>query len=252
MSTKGAWQVLPDADALAAEAARRFVISCGEAVARAGRFTVALSGGSTPRALFGLLAASPYRDQVDWSRVHVAWGDERCVPPNHKESNYLLAREQLLDRVGIPATQVHRIPAELPDREAAARAYEATLRALFGNDVTPEGFPRFDLVHLGVGIEGHTASLFPGNAALFERSRLVVASYVEQVGAFRITVTLPVLNSARAVLFMAAGADKAAILREVREHGPESGQLPAAMVRPVAGQLIWLVDRAAAAHLELP
>lgn len=252
MSVEAAWQVVPDAVALAAEAARRFVVSCRDAVKRGGRFTVALSGGSTPRALFDLLAASPFCEQVDWTRVHVAWGDERCVPPDHKDSNYLLARERLLDRTGIPVTQVHRMPAELPDHDAAARAYEATLRAMFGADVTPEGFPRFDLVHLGVGAEGHTASLFPGNAALFERSRLVVAPYVEQVKAFRITLTLPVLNSAREVLFMAAGAEKAAILREVREQGRDGGQLPAAMVRPVSGRLTWLVDRAAAAHLELP
>lgn len=250
MNVDAEWSVEPDPTALAGEAARRFVEACRDAIAERERFVVALSGGSTPRALFGLLAREPYRDTVDWSRVHIAWGDERCAPPDHPESNYRMAREALLDHVAVPPDHIHRIPAELPDPDAAARAYEATLRSVFAGEGLLGDVPRFDLIQLGLGVEGHTASLFPGSPALLERSRLVAAPFVEQVGAYRITLTLPVLNAARQVHFLVAGAQKSAILCDVRRQYGERTDLPAAMVRPVDGRLVWLVDREAAAHLD--
>ena len=241
--------VSPDAAALADEAARRFVASGRAAMAARGRFVVALSGGSTPKALLRLLAGAPYRDQVDWGRVHVGWGDERCVPPDDDQSNFKMAREALLDHVPIPPEQIHRIPAELPDREAAADAYAATLRELFA--LPPEGgaLPRFDLIHLGLGPEGHTASLFPGSPALTETRRLVAAPYVKEVEAYRITLTPPVLNAAREVTFLVAGAEKAAIVREVLRGPRDVMRLPAQVVAPTDGELTWLLDAAAAAQL---
>ncbi|HET8626616.1 MAG TPA: 6-phosphogluconolactonase, partial [Thermomicrobiales bacterium] len=173
--------VSPDPTALAEEAARRFVAAARDATAARGRFTVALSGGSTPRTLFRLLAAPPYRDEVDWARVHVGWGDERCVPPDDERSNYRMARETLLDHVPIPAGQIHRIPAEWPDHEAAADAYAATLREVFQLPAAGDEWPRFDLLYLGLGPEGHTASLFPDSPALDEHARLVAAPYVEKL-----------------------------------------------------------------------
>lgn len=245
------WSVQADPAALASEAARRFVATCERSIAARGRCVVALSGGSTPRALFQLLAAAPYRDAVDWRRVYVAWGDERCVPPDHADSNYRLARETLLDRVAVPADQVLRMPAEMSDHESVAAAYETTLRQLFAGERVDAGFPRFDLIHLGLGVEGHTASLFPGSAAPRETMRWVAAPYVEKLHDHRLTLTLPVLNNAREVVFLVAGTEKADIVRRVNADPPEKPVLPAAAVRPVDGHLLWLVDRAAASSLDV-
>lgn len=240
-------QVSPDPAALAREAAGRFVAAARAATEERGRFVVALSGGSTPKALLRLLAEPPYREEVDWRHVHVAWGDERCVPPDDEQSNYRMAREALLDRVPIPPEQIHRMPGEEADRGAAADAYAATLRRLF--NLGPGEWPRFDLLHLGLGTEGHTASLFPGSPALAERERLVAAPYVEKLEAYRLTLTPPAINAAREVQFLVAGAEKAAIVREVLRGPRDPTALPARVVAPTDGRLVWLLDAAAAARL---
>lgn len=226
-----------------AECARR-------AVAARGRFAVALSGGSTPRALFQRLAEPPRRDEIPWARVEVFWADERCVPPDHPDSNYGMARAALLDPIGVPAERVHRVPGEAPDPAAAAAACEAEIARALGG--TPGGPPPvLDLVLLGMGADGHTASLFPGTAALAERRRWVMANFVPRLAAHRITLTYPILNRAAHVLFLVAGADKAEVLREALEGPPEPERLPAQGVRPDAGELVWLVDRAAARRLAM-
>lgn len=244
-------RTFPDVEAVSEAAAREFVDRAREAVAARGRFTAALSGGSTPRRLYQLLAGPPLGDQVDWGRVEVFWGDERCVPPDDKDSNYRMAREALLDRVPIPPDHVHRMEAERPDRDAAARDYEATLARAFG--VAPGGEPpAFDLVLLGLGPDGHTASLFPHTTALDETQRWVVANHVPKLGADRLTLTVRVLNRAREVLFLVAGADKAEPLAGVLEGPPDPRRLPAQLVRPANGRLVWFVDRQAAARLTRP
>jgi 6-phosphogluconolactonase len=205
------------------------------------RFRVALSGGSTPRRLFELLSASPYRDRIDWTRWCVFWADERLVAPAHADSNYMLAEQLLLSRVPVPREHVHRAPVELGDGDAVARAYEAQLRAEF--EVSDGELPAFDLVLLGMGSDGHTASLFPGKTSLSETQRWVVASSpgVLPPPVDRVTLTLPVLNAARAVLFLVAGSDKTPALNSVRSG---SSSLPASQVHG-AGAVRWLVDRTA-------
>ncbi len=244
--------VVDDLEALAAEAARRLEAATRAAVTERGRATVALSGGATPARLFDLLAdgaAGSARPEVDWPRVHLFWGDERAVPPDHPDSNYRMARERLLDRVGaIPPGNVHRIEAELGAAEAAQR-YERTLVTFF--DLAPGAFPRFDLVLLGLGGDGHTASLFPGTAALRERAFRVTANTVPQLGTERVTLTYPTLNAAREVLFLVAGADKARALAAALDPAARAEEIPARGVAPADGRLTWLVDRAAAAHLAL-
>ena len=241
------FSISADADALAHEAARRFVAAARAASAARGRFAVALSGGSTPKALFALLAAAPYRDRIAWGNVQIFWGDERCVPPTDEQSNYRMTRETLLDRVALPAAQIHRIPAEDPDPARAARAYTAVLEQLF---TLGEGeFPTFDLIHLGLGPEGHTASLFPGSPALKEERALVAAPYVEKLGAHRITLTPLVINAAREVQFLVAGAGKAEIVGRVLHDPYDPDELPAQIVAPSPGRLVWLLDEAAAAEL---
>ena len=239
--------VSPNPVALADEAAGCFVASALEAMLERGRFIVALSGGSTPKTTMQLLAEPPYRDEIDWGRVHVAWGDERCVPPDDERSNFRLAREALLDRVPIPPAQIYRMPGERNDYDAAADAYEATLRNLFA--LGPGEQPRFDLIHLGLGTNGHTASLFPGSPALDERERLVAAPWVEEVGMRRLTLTPPVINAAREVLFLVAGEEKASVVHEVLRGPRDPARLPAQLVAPTEGRLTWLLDAAAAARL---
>lgn len=225
-----------DADALMADAALR-VATLGEyAIARHGRFRWALSGGTTPRKLYALLARPPLVRRIDWSRVEFFWGDERCVPPDHADSNYRTAREALLDLVQPDPAHIHRVRGE-DAPESAAASYEAELRRAFE---LPEGSapPSFDLIMLGMGADGHTASLFPGSPLLEETRRWVAADHN------RVTLTLPVLNAAAHVLFVVSGADKAQRLAEVLA-GPDSG-LPAQRVRPSHGKLEWAVDGAAA------
>jgi 6-phosphogluconolactonase len=241
-------RVFPSAGLVQRAAAELLADAAVEAVRARGRFAVALAGGSTPRGAYELLAREPLRVRVPWADVHVFWGDERHVPPDHPDSNYRMAREALLAHVPLPEGNVHRIPAENPDASAAAAAYEQTLRHVFATSAGKA--PRFDLIFLGMGPDGHTASLFPRGHAMEERARLAVAERVESVGGWRITLTLPVLNAAAQVVFLVTGADKAPALAMVL--GPEGAGsgLPAALVRPREGRLLWLVDAPAARLLE--
>jgi len=230
--------VLPSADALAEAAAGRFVAAAEDAVASHGQFIVALSGGSTPRDTYLRLASEALVSKVMWSRVQILWGDERCVPPHNVDSNYRMARETLLDRVPVPAANVHRIHGE-DDPATAAAAYEATLRAL----------ARIDLVLLGLGEDGHTASLFPGGAAVHEHTRWVMAARAAAGSMWRITLTPAVINAAAEVLFLVSGGAKAGILRRVLEGPRRPDELPAQAIAPSNGRVRWCVDAAAAADL---
>lgn len=227
---------------LAQSAAHEWRARALAAVASSGRFTVALAGGKTPGTLYRLLAepAAAYREELPWARTHVFFGDERAVPPDDPRSNYGMARDALLAHVALPPENVHRIRGE-GDPVESARAYEEELRAFFGAE------PRFDLALLGLGTDGHTASLFPGSAALEETSRLVATTSAPGGGARRITMTLRALDAAARVVFLVAGASKAAALARVVSAGAGAELLPAARVRPRDGTVLWLVDRAAAA-----
>jgi 6-phosphogluconolactonase len=221
-----------------AQAARR-------AVDERGRFSWALAGGSTPRDLYRLLAGVPYRERLPWNAIHFFWGDERHVPPDHPDSNFRMAREALLDAVPVPADNIHRVPAEDPDAQRAAAEYESTLRAFFNLEAGE--WPRFDLILLGLGKDGHTASLFPGGDAVHERERLVVAPWVEAQKTFRITLTPPVLNHARRAMFLVSGDEKAEALHAVLEGAREPERYPAQIVE---GDRLWMVDRSAARRLK--
>lgn len=226
-------QVVADADAVADEAARRFVTHARSAIAAKGRFVVALSGGATPRALYLRLTHAP----INWKHVHVCWGDERCVPPDHADSNYRLAYDTLLSKVFIPLENVHRLRGELEPAQAAAE-YEAELRALL-----PDA--QFDLVLLGLGADAHTASLFPGTGAVHETDRWVIGHFVEKLNAYRLTLTPPILNRAVHMLFLVAGADKAAAVRSVWHEPLDPDRFPAQIIAPIHGEVTWLLDRAA-------
>lgn len=230
--------VVPDGESLVSLAARRFTTLASAAIADRGRFVVALSGGSTPIPVYALLAEKPYASRVDWARLHVFWGDERCVPLDHPDSSYRMTSQTLLNYVPVPSENVHRVRGELPPEEAAA-VYRSELLEVLGED------GRFDLILLGMGTDGHTASLFPGTKAVEEREEAVVAAYVDKLAAWRVTLTLPVINAARHVVFLVSGSAKAPVLARV--HAGEA--LPAGLVRPQDGQLTWLVDRDAAADL---
>lgn len=229
------------AEALAREVSR---LSAGS-IAERGRFTVALSGGSTPATLYALLATPPLSADIDWPRWHVFWGDERCVPPDHPDSNYAMARRTLLDHVPIPPRQVHRMAGE-DDPRRAADAYTATLAETLG----PGG--RLDLALLGVGDDGHTASLFPGASALAETQRPVVANWVPHLNAHRITLTLPTLNRARRVAVLAAGADKAAAVRRALAPTANDATPPIALVTPRDAPVAWYLTQDAAHHIPTP
>jgi len=227
-------------------AADEVIRAATDAVAQRGRFTIALSGGSTPRNLYSLIAANA-SSGLPWDRMFFFWGDERHVPPDDPDSNYRMAKEALLSKIPAPQANIFPIPAENPDASVAAEAYEQTLRKFFA--LAPGEFPRFDMILLGLGPDGHTASLFPETAALEEKSRLVVANRVEKLKTSRITLTLPVLNAARCVAFLVSGTDKAAVLHEVLEGSAPGKEYPSKLVLPSAGKLIWFVDRAAASEL---
>lgn len=238
--------VLDDGLAVAEEAAARWLSLSEEAIAGRGRFMVALAGGSTPRALYERLARPPYRDEAPWADTHIFWGDERVVPPSHPDSNYRMAHEALLSRVAVPLGNIHRPRAENQPADAAAD-YEQVLRLAF--NLRQGEFPRFDMILLGMGADGHTASLFPGNPALSEVSRLFVSTHVPQQKSTRLTVTVPVLNAAARVMFLVVGEGKARSLRDVLEGEYNPSVLPAQYVRPHDGEVTWLVDRAAAGSL---
>jgi 6-phosphogluconolactonase len=237
-------EVLATADALFHAAAEEFVGLGRTAIGAQGRFSVALSGGSTPKALYSLLAAN--YATFAWDRVFLFFGDERHVPPTDAESNYRMVSESLLTKIAIPPANVFRVHAENPDADAAAADYEKQMRLFFA--LKAGEFPRFDLILLGMGPDGHTASLFPGSKALDEQSRLVVANWVAKFNTKRITFTFPVLNQAAETMFMASGADKADMVHRVLEV-KNTPPLPSQLVQPTNGKLLWMLDEAAAAKL---
>lgn len=239
--------VLPDADAVAWEAAARLTTAARQAVQARGRFTLALSGGATPLRLYSLLGMGEWLVRAPWEQAHIFWADERCVPPDHPESNYGAARAALLVRLPTPVEQIHRWYGEASDPQAEARRYADVLRR--HSDRAANGMPRLDLILLGMGVDGHTASLFPHTAALRVTDAPTAANHVPQLGATRLTLTFPALNAARAVLFLVTGAEKARTLARVLEGPLQPEDLPAQGVRPSDGTLTWLVDAAAATEL---
>jgi 6-phosphogluconolactonase len=231
-----------DTPELVAEAAaERFVVSANEADTGQRRFSVALSGGHTPRRVYELLASERFKGRVEWRNVHIFFGDERCVPPDHPESNYQMANDALLSRVPIPPENVHRMAGE-GEPLASAALYENQLRQFFGQ----VSWPSFDLVFLGLGKDGHTASLFPETKGLTENDAWVVANWVEALGVYRLTLTVPVLNHALRILFLVTGGDKADALKAVLAGPRDPVHLPAQLVEPSEGTCEWLVDKAAA------
>jgi 6-phosphogluconolactonase len=245
---RGDVRILGDMEELAGDAATLFAHLTMEAVNLRGRAIVALSGGSTPRRMGELLAASPLRDEVPWNRLHVFWGDERWVPERSAESNAGEARRTFLSKVPIPRDQIHAFPTVGLEPDGAAAAYETTIREVLGDG---EGSPQFDLVLLGMGDDGHTASLFPRTLALKETERLVVANYVPKLMAMRLTFSAPLLNGAREVVFLVSGGGKAEALAAVLEGAERTEEYPAQLIRPV-GPLLWLIDRDASAKLSGP
>ncbi|HAN92378.1 MAG: 6-phosphogluconolactonase [Nitrospira sp.] len=247
MSQAPAIHTFTDAQELTRAAAGLFLEVGKQAIAERNRFLVALSGGSTPKALYSILANDKYAQQLNWSKVHFLFGDERSVPPTHADSNFAMANAILFSPLHIPSAQIHRMRGEDPPETAAAQ-YETTLRHL--TTAVPGQWPRLDLVLLGMGDDGHTASLFPGTASLTEQTRWVVPSTSPQGTRARVTLTLGVINHASVVLFLVAGRNKAAVVRRVLEQRPgDPGPYPAALIRPETGRLLWYLDRAAASEL---
>ena len=243
-------QIVADTEAMSEAAAEAIVEHIRETLQTRDVYSIALSGGSTPRRLYTLLSGdAAIRDQIPWERIHFFWGDERHVPPDHPDSNYRMADGALLSNAPIPAENIHRIRAEDADAEKAAAAYEHEIRRFFRIDAGQ--MPRFDCVLLGMGADGHTASLFPGTAALEETRRLVVANWVEKFQSYRITMTAPVFNHAGRIIFLISGQEKANTLKSVMACSPESGSYPIQLIRPEQGQCIWLIDTSAAGQLTL-
>jgi 6-phosphogluconolactonase len=241
-------RVLPDGAAIAKRCAQKFVEIAADAVKEKGLFTVALSGGSTPKTLYHLLADDPaLRAQVPWDKMHVFFGDERHVGPSDPLSNFRMATEAMISKSPLKPEQVTRVKGEYPEAEDAAKEYEQAIRTYFKLSVGQ--FPRFDLVLLGMGSEGHTLSIFPGTKALRENRRIAVHNWVGKVLMDRITLTAPAVNNAANVIFMVAGANKAPALTAVLERSYEPDQLPAQLIQPVNGTLLWLVDAAAGSML---
>ena len=237
--------IYPDIDTISREAANYTVRVAREAIAKRGKFTFALSGGTTPGRMYALLTSEPYRSQIDWSAVHFFWSDERCVPPTDPQSNYHLAQEALLSKLNLRPDQIHRMPADQPDRQQAATDYEAEIRQVLGGDV-----PAFDLLQLGMGPEAHTASLFPHQPALREEKRLVLPVSVPKPPPDRLTFTPPLLRAARHILFLATGSDKAAALHEVLEGADNPEEYPTqGIVRQSRGEVVWMVDTAIAQQI---
>jgi 6-phosphogluconolactonase len=239
-------RVLTTPQELFSAAAEEVVRIADQSVKERGRFTIALSGGSTPKSLYNLLATNA-RTTLPWDKMFFFWGDERHVPPGDPESNYRMAADTMLSKVPVPPGNVFRFATENPDAGAVADNYEKTLRKFF--QLAPDAVPSFDLILLGMGPDGHTASLFPGTAALHEKTRLAVANWVDKLKTNRLSLTLPVLNAARCVAFLVSGTDKAAVLRSVLEENVPGEQYPAKLVQPKNGKVIWFLDRAAASSL---
>ncbi|MBV9481035.1 MAG: 6-phosphogluconolactonase [Acidobacteria bacterium] len=246
MSLSPEVSIFDNPDALFRAAAENFAKLAHAAVLAKGSFTVALSGGSTPRGLYSLLAQQ-YLSSIQWQKIYFFWGDERHVPPDHPDSNYRMAYEALLSKVPTDRAKVFRVHSENSDANRAAIDYEQTLSTAFG--LQKLEVPRFDLILLGLGPDGHTASLFPHSAALRERSRLVVANWVEKFNTDRITFTLPVLNHAANVHFLVSGKDKAAAVESVFDGNSEASDVPAKLVEPRHGRLVWLLNEDAAVRI---
>jgi len=243
-------RILTNIDEIAKRAAQDFLQSATQAVSEKGSFTVALSGGSTPKALYSLLATdAALRSQLPWDKMYMYFGDERSVGPDHADSNFRMATETMLSKVPIKPEQVFRIKGEYKDTEKAAQEYEQVLRTSF--KIADGQFPRFDLVFLGIGNEGHTASLCPGTKALHETKRLAARNWVGKLYTNRITLTAPVINSAARVVFMVTGADKTLALKGILEGPHEPDQLPAQLIQPPNGKLVWLVDTVAGGMLSI-
>src|SRR3989454_1418847 len=240
-------RILEDAAAIAKRAAEEFIKSANTAAKTKGSFSVSLSGGSTPKALYALLASDALRGQLPWDKMQLFFGDERHVEPTHPDSNFRMANEAMISKAPLKPEQVHRIKAESPDTEQAAREYEQELRSHF--HLGDGQAPPFDLVLLGMGNEGHTLSLFPGTKALRDNGRLVMRNWIGKLYAERVTLTAPAVNNAAQVIFMVAGADKALALKGVLEGPYEPEQLPAQLIDPKHGRLLWLVDAAAGGML---
>lgn len=228
-------RVLPEIDGVSREAANIFITSAEKYISSQGRFTVAISGGSTPIKLFSILGSGIYADKVDWSRVHFFWVDERCVPKEDKDSNFRGAWDSLLSHISIPESNIHRIKGERPPVDGALE-YEKELTTFFGADTVPA----FDLIFLGMGEDGHTASLFPASDSLKETEKLAVPVYIEKLKSWRVTLTLPVLNNAHSVVFLVTGKNKEDVLKEILDK--KSKKYPAGLIKPENGSLIWLVD----------
>lgn len=243
-------EVVADADELARSVAQLIVAHSKVAISRSGLFTIALSGGSTPKRLYELMADpnEVFRSQLNWSKTHFFWTDERQVPPDHAESNYHMAYEAMLAHVPVPASNLHRVLSEETDPLQAARDYESQLQTFFSLETGQ--LPRFDLVLLGLGTDGHTASLFPGSELLQEKQQLVGAAWIEKLKSYRFTLTLPVLNNASTIAFLVSGAEKANVLHQVLQQ--TSHALPAQLINPTSGSLVWFVDKAAAINPDVP
>ena len=232
-----------DRDSLAESVARQFIESGVDAIQKKGIFSTALAGGSTPKAAYELLSSSEFATQLDWSKVQIFWGDERCVPPDHPDSNYLMTYETLIKKIPIPAENVHRIQGELEPSEGAKK-YEEEIRTYLGET------PQLDLVLLGMGDDGHTASLFPGTKPIYENTKLAAATYVQKLSSWRITLTPVMINQALNITFIVAGANKAQTLRQVLEGKYNPNVYPSQIIHPIAGSLTWLIDDAAGQYLE--
>lgn len=228
---------------LSERAAEEFVRLARQAIQLAGRFTVALSGGSTPKALYTLLAAPGFAQRISWNRAHLFWGDERCVPPDHPESNYRMVEETLISKIQIPRENVHRMAGEKTPQIAALEC-DAELKRFF--ELADGALPFFDLILLGLGEDGHTASLFPGSAALNDQEHLVAAVYVDKMNTYRLMLTLLVLNAGKEVVFLVAGANKAAIVKELLGGQASEMNYPAARIQPREGRLTWMITADAA------
>jgi len=238
-------QVVANKVELYQSVAEAFVDAAAQAILERGRFFVALSGGSTPRALHSLLASDAFRGRVAWNKVHFFWGDERCVPPDHEDSNFRMAQETLLTPLDIPAANIHRFRTELEDRTEVAEKYEQELAKFVGSGETGTP-PRLDLVLLGMGADGHTASLFPHTTALTEQRRWVVANKVPQLETTRFTFTASLINAARQIWFLVSGADKALRLNEILFGPADPQRLPSQLIRTAQGRVRWFVDQDAA------
>lgn len=235
--------VHPDAEAASRAGAERFRDLARAAVDASGRFTVALSGGTAPERMYRMLGEEPFRSAIPWEGVHVFWGDDRCVPPGHPRSNFAMADHAFLRSVPIPPANVHRMRGELPPEEGA-RQYAAELESVFG-----PGVPRFDLIQLGIGPDGHTASLFPFDELLRERGRTVGTALFRELGEWRISFTLPVINAARVIDVLAIGAGKANIVRTAIKGPLDPFRIPMQLIRPTEGEMIWTLDEPAGARL---